>query len=407
MPLEDARGVEFGIGQPHRCQVGRLFIVDRLVLGTGNEVRFDRDQIVDQFGPRHLVVEAHRDDVVAFEARHDAGGRAGSGQRGHEVGADGGIGSDDGAYNVHGSEIRMTAAQVRRARVIAVGRNAAWVVRDGEREPVLAALRKTLARTVLAPGDMVEIQALDDDRVVIDRVEPRSFALVRRTGGGRTKTMAANVETMAIVVALTDPPPSLPMLDRLIAFAVQHEVEAALILTKADLAGAAAAAGMGAVYAPLGVPVLVVQPKSGAGIDALEHYLDGRHALLVGNSGVGKSSIFRALGGTATVGDLSRFGRGRQTTTSARLFQTATGFLVDSPGIGEFILDPMPAAELPQLFVEMREPATRCRFDDCRHLAEPDCAVREAVAEGRIAASRYASYLELATAPGLPSGRVF
>ena len=387
--------------------MGRFFVVERVVLGVRDEVGFDRDQVVDQFGARDRVVEADRDDVVALEARHDAGGRAGSGQRGHEIGADGGIGGNDGSNYVHGSGVRMTASQVRRARVIAVGRNAAWVVREGEREPVLAALRKTLARTVLAPGDMVAIQALDDDRVVIDGVEPRSFALVRRTAGGRTKTMAANVETMAIVVALTDPPPSLPMLDRLIAFAVQHEVEAALILTKADLAGPAAAAAIGAVYAPLGVPVLVVQPKTGAGIDALQTYLTGRHALLVGNSGVGKSSIFRALGGTATVGDLSRFGRGRQTTTSARLFQTENGFLVDSPGIGEFILDPMPPAELPELFVEMREPATRCRFDDCRHLAEPDCAVREAVAEGRIAASRYASYRELATSPGLPSGRVF
>jgi ribosome biogenesis GTPase / thiamine phosphate phosphatase len=301
----------------------------------------------------------------------------------------------------------MTPAQVRRARVIAVGRNAVWVVRDGEREPVLAALRKTQARTVLAPGDMVEIAELEDDRVVVDRIEPRSFALIRRTAGGRTKTMAANVETMAIVVALADPPPSLPLLDGLIAFAVQHEVQAALILTKADLAGPAAVERLAAIYEPLDVPVLVVQPKSGDGIEALREYLVGRHTLLVGNSGVGKSSIFRALCGTATVGDLSRFGRGKQTTTSARLFQTENGFLVDSPGIGEFILDPMPAAELPQLFIEMREPATRCRFDDCRHLVEPDCAVREAVAEGNIAPSRYASYRELAVAPGLHSGRDF
>jgi ribosome biogenesis GTPase len=293
----------------------------------------------------------------------------------------------------------MTAAQVRRAIVIAVGRNAAWVVHDGETEPVLAALRKTQARTVLAPGDRVTTQALDDDRVVIDDVEPRSFALVRKTAGGRTKTMAANVETMAIVVALTDPPPSLPMLDRLMAFAVQHEVDAALILTKADLAGPAAAARLAAIYEPLGVTVLVVQPKTGDGMAELQRYLEGRHTLLVGNSGVGKSSIFRALGGTATIGELSRFGRGRQTTSSARLVQTAGGFLIDSPGIGEFSLDPMPAAELPQLFAEMREPATRCRFDDCRHLQEPDCAVRQALAEGRIAASRYESYRELATQP--------
>ncbi len=162
---------------------------------------------------------------------------------------------------------------------------------------------------------MVAVRELEDDRVVIDGIEPRSFALVRRTAGGRTKTMAANVETMAIVVALTDPPPSLPIIDHLVAFAVQHGVEAALILTKADLAGRAAAERIAAIYRPLGIPVLVVQPKTGEGIGDLQTYLAGRHALLVGNSGVGKSSIFRALGGTATVGDLSRFGRGRQTTT--------------------------------------------------------------------------------------------
>jgi ribosome biogenesis GTPase len=209
------------------------------------------------------------------------------------------------------------------------------------------------------------------------------------------------------VVALADPPPSVTFIDMLICFAVQHEVDAALILTKADIAGQAAAAAMTAVYEPLDVPVLVVQPKAGDGIEGLRQYLTGRHALLVGNSGVGKSSIFKALGGTATVGNLSRFGRGKQTTTSARLYQTGDGFLVDSPGIGEFILDPVPQSELTQLFREMREPATRCRFDDCRHLAEPDCAVREAVDQGRIAPSRFASYRELATAPGLHSGRVF
>jgi ribosome biogenesis GTPase len=400
VPLEDARCVEFGITEPHRRQVGRFFVVAGDVVGARHEVRFDGDHVVDQFAGRDVVVEPHRDDVVALETGHDPRRRAGAGQCGQQVGTHGGVGGYDGTDHLHVDGVRMTPPQVRRARVIAVGRNAAWVVRETEREPVLAALRKTLARTVLAPGDMVAVAELDDDRVIIDRIEPRSFALVRRTAGGRTKTMAANVETMAIVVALTDPPPSLPMLDRLIAFAVQHEVEAALILTKADLAGEEAARRFAAVYTPLGVPVLVVQPKAGAGIDDLQRYLDGRHALLVGNSGVGKSSIFRALGGTAAVGDLSRFGRGRQTTTSARLFQTERGFLIDSPGIGEFILDPMPAAELPQLFVEMREPATRCRFDDCRHLAEPDCAVREAVAEGRIAASRYASYRELATGPG-------
>jgi ribosome biogenesis GTPase len=289
---------------------------------------------------------------------------------------------------------------VRRAIVIAVGRNAAWVVRDGERDAVLAVLRKNdRQRTMLAPGDAVETRRLDDERVVIEQVLPRASALVRRTAGGRTKTMAANIDAIAIVAALADPPPSFALIDRLIAFAVQHGVAPALVLTKPDLVGPAAPAGIAAIYTPLDVPVLTVGPRTGAGIDDLRAYLRGRRTLLAGNSGVGKSSIFRVLGGTAVVGEVSAAGRGRQTTSSARLFQTEGGFLIDSPGIGEFILDPLPPAELARLFVEFRQPATRCRFSDCRHLAEPDCGVLADLAAGRIAQSRYASYRELALNP--------
>jgi len=289
---------------------------------------------------------------------------------------------------------------LRRARVIAVGRNAAWVVAEDETEPRLASLRKDARREMVAPGDLVDVRVIADDRVLVDAMMPRSFALIRRTGGGRTKTMAANVDTVAIVAALVDPPLHLTMIDQLVAFAMQHEVAPLLLLTKADLAGEAAAERIATLYRSLDVPTLVLQPKTGRGIDELRAQIAARHSLLVGNSGVGKSSIFRALGGIGVVGDLSRFGRGRQTTTSARLVRLGGGFLIDSPGIGEFTLDPMPATETGWLFVEMREPATRCRFADCRHLTEPDCAVREAVQAGRIAASRYASYREIvATAP--------
>jgi len=294
----------------------------------------------------------------------------------------------------------MTDAQVRRAIVIAVGRNAAWAVIDGEREPILAVLRKNDRRTVLAPGDIVETLQLDAERVVIERVTPRASALVRRTSAGRTKTMAANIDVIAVVAALADPPPSFALIDQLIAFAVQHGVGAALVLTKPDLVPPEKAAAITAIYAPLDVTTLTVAPRTGGGIDALRAFLRGRRTLFVGNSGVGKSSIFRVLGGTAVVGEVSAAGRGRQTTTSARLFQTEGGFLIDSPGIGEFVLDPVPPAELARLFVEFREPATRCRFGDCRHLAEPDCAVREAVDAGAIAPSRYASYRLIALAGG-------
>jgi ribosome biogenesis GTPase len=287
---------------------------------------------------------------------------------------------------------------LRRARVIAVGRNSAWIVAEDESEPRLASLRKGARYAMPVPGDLVVARVIAEDRVVVDDVLPRSFALVRRTGGGRTKTMAANVDTIAIVAALVDPPLHLAMVDRLVAFAVQHEVAPLLLLTKADLAGEAAAERIATVYREVGVPVLILQPKAGRGIDGLRELLGARRALLVGNSGVGKSSIFRALGGIGVVGELSRFGRGRQTTSSARLVRMPDGFLIDSPGIGEFELDPMPATEAAWLFQEMREPATRCRFADCRHLSEPDCAVRRAVGEGRITASRYASYREIVAA---------
>ena len=294
----------------------------------------------------------------------------------------------------------MSEDGLRRARVIAVGRNAAWIVADDEIEPRLAALRKDARRVMVVPGDLVTARTLGDDRVVIDGVSPRSFALVRRTGGNRTKTMAANVDTVAIVASLVDPPLHTTMIDQLVAFAVQHEVAPLLLLTKADLAGDDAAERIASIYRAVDVPTIVLQPKTGRGIDDLRSRLSSHRALLVGNSGVGKSSIFRALGGIAVVGDLSRFGRGRQTTTSARLARLDDGFLIDSPGIGEFTLDPMPPSELGWLFAEMREPATRCRFADCRHVTEPGCAVRASVESGAIARSRYASYLEIVTVAG-------
>ena len=284
--------------------------------------------------------------------------------------------------------------------MIAVGRNSAWIVADDETEPRLASLRRaaraeTGGHEMVVPGDLVDAKVIADDRVVIDAVHPRGFALVRRTGGGRTKTMAANVDTVAVVAALVDPPLHLVMIDQLVAFALQHDVEPLLLLTKADLAGEEAAERIAGLYRGIGVPTIVLNPKTGRAVDDLRTQIAARHALLVGNSGVGKSTIFKALGGIGIVGDLSRFGRGRQTTTSARLVRLGDGFLVDSPGIGEFTLDPMPADEVGWLFVEMREPATRCRFSNCRHLAEPGCAVRAAVADGRITASRYASYAEI------------
>jgi len=287
----------------------------------------------------------------------------------------------------------------RLARVISVGRNAAWIAFEDETAVRLASFRKTIARETVAPGDLVETTPLDDERVVIDARLPRTFALQRTTGSGRVTTMAANVDGLAIVVAFARPPPHPAMIDELTAFAEIHGLRPRLIFTKPDLADPAERERLPRLYAGLGYAALVVNPKTGAGIDAMEAEFADAHTLLIGQSGVGKSSLFRALGGGGAVGDVSRAGRGRQTTTAGRLHRTAHGFLIDSPGVGDFALAQTSPAELSGAFVDFVPFLGQCRFADCRHLDEPACAITRAVGDERIARSRYESYRTILQRP--------
>ncbi len=245
---------------------------------------------------------------------------------------------------------------------------------------------------MLAPGDRVHVRLLEDGRVLVESAEARTFTLQRRTVEGRAKTMAANVDTLVTVTALADPPPRLLTLDQLLAFAELESIGPLVVLTKPDLADDETANRLYSLYSSLGYETLIVNPKAGSNVEGLRAALERRHSLLCGVSGVGKSSIFRALGGDAVVGDVSRHGIGRQTTTASRLYRMSGGFLIDSPGVAEFGLGAIRAQELVDGFREMRDLAGRCRFTDCSHVHEPDCAVQAAAADGRIASSRYESF---------------
>ena len=291
----------------------------------------------------------------------------------------------------------MHRLELKKALVVSTGKNSAWISVDGEPDTRLAQLRRMAGKRFMpVPGDVVFVRILEDDRAVVDRVEPRGFALERRTVEGRSKTMAANVDTLITVTALANPAPRTITLDQLLAFAELEGIASAVVFTKPDLADGNDRERLVDTYDALGYPTIVTNPKRGENVEALRTFLRGRHALLCGISGVGKSTIFRALGGESSVGDLSRHGLGRQTTTASRLYRITDGFLIDSPGVNEFGLGSIAPRELAEAFREMREPAMHCRFGDCTHRHEPGCAVREAVESGAIARSRYASFAKIA-----------
>lgn len=252
------------------------------------------------------------------------------------------------------------------------------------------------------PGDVVQARILEDGQALVERIEPRTRTLQRRSAAGRAKTMAANVDLLVAVMALANPAPRPATLDQLLAFAELEEISAAVVFTKPDLADPEVSSELLQIYGALGYPTIAINPKSGERIEDLRRILRSRHAMLVGNSGVGKSTIFRALGGEGEVGEVSRHGLGRQTTTSARLYRLDGGFLIDSPGINEFGLGAIDPAALAYAFREIRELGP-CRFADCTHLVEPDCAVKTALLQGRIAPSRYDSYRRILWTPVAPA----
>jgi ribosome biogenesis GTPase len=235
----------------------------------------------------------------------------------------------------------------------------------------------------------------------VDRVLDRRSALVRKAAGAATapQLLAANVDLVFIVMGL-DGDANLRRLERWAAAVWESGAAPAVLLNKADIADDAAAWLGAAVSAAPGVPVHLVSAATGAGTAVIDELLaGGRTGVLVGSSGVGKSTLVNRLLGdgrqrTAAVRAHDR--RGRHCTTARELFVLAAGgCLIDGPGIRELQLwsgdDGLDAA-----FADIAALAAGCRFRDCRHLSEPGCAVAAAVAAGHLDAARVASYHKLA-----------
>lgn len=243
-------------------------------------------------------------------------------------------------------------------------------------------------------GDWVRLSRADGRQAMIETVAPRRNELARQKGRAGYQVLAANIELMAVVIA-PQPSPEPGIVDRYLAAAEDMGIAALLVHNKEDLA-AGTPPDWVAEFTEIGYPVIHTSATSGHGVANLARRLAGHVAILVGQSGTGKSTLLNRLVGkdVARTGDISAgTGEGRHTTTTAFLHPLpGGGGLVDSPGVRDFHPCPVRPERVAGLFREIREAATGCRFNDCVHRAEPGCAVRAAVDAGQISARRYRSY---------------
>ena len=279
---------------------------------------------------------------------------------------------------------------------------------EAEGEVVLCSLRGALAEqesgftNPVAVGDRVTVRLDGAGGGVVEEVLPRRSLLARPDvfNTHLRQILVANADQLLIVASWREPALWLELIDRYLIAAARGDLPALLCINKLDLA-----TGLGEVqetlapYTALGIPCLLTSAETGEGIAELRARLQGRTTVLAGLSGVGKSSLLQAIRPelnlrTGAVSD--RRHEGRHTTTQAVLVQLGESTnVVDTPGIREFGLAGLGRSELSGFFPEIAAAAEGCRFRNCAHIDEPQCAVRAAVRRGRIAQSRYHSYRQI------------
>ncbi len=241
-------------------------------------------------------------------------------------------------------------------------------------------------------GDRVEIAVTDTEKCegYVTQIAPRKNCFFRPP--------VSNIDMLLVTFSVSSPAPAFELIDKLTVTAMAQGVACGICINKIEL-DREAAASFAKEYVQAGFPVVQCSAITGEGVDSLKALLKDKVTALAGSSGVGKSSLLNAMGEqfclkTGAVSD--KIQRGKHTTRHTELFPLSFGgFVFDTPGFGSFEVEKMMAQELSSLFPEMKKHAADCRFSGCSHLTEPDCAVKEALAQGEIGPNRYNSYCAL------------
>ena len=242
-------------------------------------------------------------------------------------------------------------------------------------------------------GDLVEIDVIDEEEKKgnICCILPRNNALIRPA--------VANVDMALIVFAAATPDPNFNLLDRFLVLMARQNVPVCICFNKSDLVSEEVKREYAAAYEACGYPVVFISVKKDQGIERLMEHLRGKTTTIAGPSGAGKSSLINRMQPQITMetGAVSeKIGRGKQTTRHTQLIHIeGNSYIMDTPGFSSLYLPQMEKEELQQYYTEFEVYEPYCRFQGCSHISEPDCGVKQALAQGKIPQLRYDNYVQL------------